>query len=385
VSRAPHSSKIPFNKPFIIGKEMHHISEAVSRYIHLAGDGWFTRKCQAWLEKHLTCRKVLLTHSCTAALDMSAILANIGPGDEVIMPSYGFVSTANAFVLRGAKPVFVDIRPDTLNIDENEIAKAVNKKTKAIVPIHYAGVGCDMHCIMQIARSHNLSVIEDAAQALLSKDGDRCLGTIGDLGTISFHETKNIISGEGGALLVNNEEMLERAEIIWHKGTDRARFLRGEVGKYTWLDLGSSFLPGELMAAFLYSQLQHVQTINARRRAIVKSYYKLLKPLENDKKLRLPGWKNFSQTNGHLFYIITKSREERSRLIEFLDAQGIQAVFHFIPLHSSPAGRRFGKAFGKLPVTEDISEKILRLPLYFEMTDNELRTVVTAIQNFYDD
>ena len=335
---------IPFNKPFIVGKELFYIAQAVIENRQIAGDGPFTKKCQAWLEKHLGSPKVLLTHSCTAALEMAALLCDIQPGDEIIMPSFTFVSSANAFVLRGGVPVFIDIRPDTLNIDEQLIEKSLTPRTKAIVPVHYAGVPCAMNEIIDIAARHQLFVIEDAAQALLSSYKGKHLGTIGDFGAISFHETKNIISGEGGALVLNRENYIERAEIIWEKGTNREQFFRGEVDKYTWTDIGSSYLPGELTAAFLYAQLEQAKQINARRAKIFNLYYELLEPFEDQGLIRLPQIEpTVGSHNGHLFYIITNTPETRARLIQYLKDSGVYAIFHYIPLHSSPAGIRFGK------------------------------------------
>ena len=375
---------IPFNHPFIVGKELFYIAQAVIENRQIAGDGGFTKKCQAWLEKHLGCRKVLLTHSCTAALEMAAILCDIQPGDEIIMPSFTFVSTANAFVLRGGIPVFVDIRPDTLNIDERLIDKAITPRTKAVVAVHYAGVPCAMDKIMDIAIRHQLFVIEDAAQALLSTYKGKHLGSIGDFGTLSFHETKNIISGEGGALLINKEQYIERAEIIWEKGTNRRQFFRGEVDKYTWTDIGSSYLPGELTAAFLYAQLEQAKQINARRAEIFNLYYELLRPLGAQGLIRLPEIDpTVSSHNGHLFYIITNTPEDRNRLLQHLKDSGIYAIFHYIPLHSSPAGRRYGKPGSQLTRTEDLSERLIRLPLFYEMTDADVERVVALIEKFF--
>lgn len=376
--------KIPFNKPLIIGKELDYITEAATKHIWLAGDGIFTRKCQNWLEQKLNCPKTLLTHSCTAALEMCAMLCNIMPGDEIIMPSYTFVSTANAFVLRGGIPVFLDIRPDTLNIDENRIEKAITEKTKAIVAVHYAGTACEMDKIMQIAQKHKLFVIEDAAQALLSTYKDRYLGTIGDLGTVSFHETKNIISGEGGALLINNRQYIERAEILREKGTNRTRFFRGEIDKYTWVDTGSSYLPSELTAAFLYAQLENADIIISRRCRLHALYRRLLSPLADKKALQIADTDAAHLTNnGHLFYILVKNREERTALIEHLKQNSIEAAFHYVPLHASPAGKRYARTAGPLTNTTVLSDRLLRLPLYFDMTDEQVETVVYRIQQFY--
>lgn len=375
--------KIPFNKPFIAGKELYYIAQSVLVESHLSGDGPFTKRCHSWLEERLGCPKALLTHSCTAALEMAAILCNIGPGDEVILPSFTFVSTANAFVLRGGVPVFVDIRPDTLNIDERLIEPALTKKTKAIVAVHYAGVPCDMDAILGIASRHGLLTVEDAAQALLSTYKGKYLGTLGHLGCLSFHETKNIISGEGGALLVNDERFIERAEIIREKGTDRSKFFRGEVDKYTWVDIGSSFLPSESIGAFLFAQLEQAERIIAVRRRLFERYMFLLRPLEEMGMLRLPVMGDDCASNGHLFYVITKSREERSGLIHYLKEKGINAVFHYVPLHSSPAGRKYGRAHGNLRVTDEMSERLLRLPMYYEMSDSDVDTVTGAVRSFY--
>ena len=377
--------KIPFNKPLIIGKELEYITEAATKNIWLAGDGAFTHKCQKWLEQRLKCPKVLLTHSCTAALEMCAILCNIRPGDEIIMPSYTFVSTANAFVLRGGIPVFLDIRPDTLNIDETLIESALTEKTKAIVAVHYAGAACEMDRIMKIARKHRLLVIEDAAQALLSTYKKKQLGTIGDLGTVSFHETKNIISGEGGALFINNKRFNDRSEILREKGTNRTRFFRGEIDKYTWVDTGSSYLPSELTAAFLYAQLENADRIIARRCKLHALYHRLLSPLAEKTDLEIAGRNTTGMTNnGHLFYILVKDRQERTALIRHLKQAGIEATFHYVPLHTSPAGRKFARTAGRLPNTVRLSERILRLPLYYDMTEAQVQKVVDRIQRFYE-
>lgn len=354
---------IPFNKPYMTGKELWNIAQAHARG-HLAGDGMFTRQCHAWLEARTGSRKALLTHSCTAALEMAAILADIGPGDEVIMPSYTFVSTANAFVLRGAVPVFVDIRPDTLNIDEHLIEAAVTDRTRAIVPVHYAGVGCDMEAIMAVAERHRLLVIEDAAQGIMGSYRDRSLGSIGHLGALSFHETKNIISGEGGALLINHPAYAERAEIIREKGTNRSQFFRGEVDKYTWVDIGSSFLPSELVAAFLLAQMDEADSITARRLSLWDSYHQELAGLEAAGQLRRPIVPRDCRHNAHMYYILLPDQSTRARLIDRLKACNIHSVFHYVPLHASPMGRRVGRAMGSMAVTEDISERLLRLPLW---------------------
>jgi dTDP-4-amino-4,6-dideoxygalactose transaminase len=375
--------KIPFNKPFIAGKELHYIAQAVMVESHLSGDGPFTRRCHEWLESKLGCARAFLTHSCTGALEMAAILFDVQPGDEVIVPSFTFVSTANAFVLRGAVPVFVDIRPGTLTIDEEKIRQAVTPKTRVVVPVHYAGMPCAMDEIMEIARSNDLWVVEDAAQALLSTYKERSLGSIGHLGCLSFHETKNIISGEGGAILVNDPRFIARAEIIREKGTDRSAFFRGEADKYTWVDIGSSFLPSEMIGAFLFAQLEQAEQIIATRRRLFDRYYHALRPLEEEGLVQLPLVENESVCNGHLFYIIIRSEEERGRLIQCLREKGILAVFHYVPLHSSPAGMKYGRTAGNMSVTDDISSRLLRLPLYYEMTDEDVDRVVVAVQEFY--
>jgi len=371
---------IPFNKPFIIGRELALIADAVAQG-HLSGDGAYTRLCHRWFEDKLGCRKALLTHSCTGALEMAAILCDIQPGDEIILPSYTFVSTANAFVLRGAVPVFVDIRPDTLNIDENLIESAITAKTKVIVPVHYAGVPCEMDTIMDIAQRHNLLVVEDAAQALLSTYKGRALGSIGHFGCLSFHETKNIISGEGGALLVNDARFAERAEIIREKGTNRSQFFRGEVDKYTWVDIGSSYLPSELVSAFLYAQLERADEIIAKRRGICTAYATQLAPLQQAGRLRIAEFDEHS--NGHLFYVLLDSLATRSSLIAHLKTQGIHPVFHYVPLHSSPAGRRYGREGSSMQVTNDLSERLLRLPLFYEMKADDIARVCAAIREFF--
>jgi dTDP-4-amino-4,6-dideoxygalactose transaminase len=371
---------IPFNKPFIIGRELSLIADAVSRG-HLSGDGHYTKLGNKWFEDKLHCRKALLTHSCTAALEMAAILCDLQPGDEVILPSYTFVSTANAFALRGAVPVFVDIRPDNLNIDETLIEAAITPKTRAIVPVHYAGVPCEMDTIMDIAKRHKLLVVEDAAQALLSTYKGKSLGSIGHFGCLSFHETKNIISGEGGALLINDERFVERAEIIREKGTNRSQFFRGEVDKYTWVDIGSSYLPSELVSAFLYAQLERADEITAQRCRICSAYAEQLAPLEQAGKLRLPRFD--ADSNGHMYYMLLDSLETRTALIAHLKAQGIHPVFHYVPLHSSPAGRKYGRVHGSMAVTDDLSERLLRLPLHYEMSDVDVARISGAIHAFF--
>ncbi len=354
---------VPFNKPYMTGKELYYIAEAHFNSM-LAGDGSFTKRCHRWLEETTGAQKALLTHSCTAALEMAAILANIQPGDEVIMPSYTFVSTANAFVLRGGVPVFVDIRPDTLNIDETKIEAAITHRTKAIVPVHYAGVACEMNVIMSIAQRHDLLVIEDAAQGIMSTYNGKPLGSIGHLGAYSFHETKNIISGEGGALLINDERFAGRAEIIREKGTNRSQFFRGKVDKYTWVDVGSSYLPGEVIAAFLWAQMEEAQSITERRLAVWDSYHMAMAPLEHDGLLRRPIIPLGCSHNAHMYYVLLPSLETRTKLIADLQLEGIYSVFHYVPLHSSPAGRLFGRVGSSMAVTDDVSDRLLRLPLW---------------------
>jgi dTDP-4-amino-4,6-dideoxygalactose transaminase len=358
--------KIPFNKPYMTGREIEYIRRAHANG-QLAGDGPFTQKCHKWLEKNTGARRALLTHSCTAALEMAALLLDIRPGDEVIMPSYTFVSTANAFVLRGAVPVFVDIRPDTLNIDETKIGEAITKKTKAIITVHYGGIGCEMDAIQGIARRRGLAVIEDAAQAIVSSYKGKPLGGIGQLGALSFHETKTLISGEGGALLVNDPRLVERAEIIREKGTDRSRFFRGQVDKYTWQDVGSSYLPGDLIAAFLLAQLEHARQIVERRMRIWREYHEQFDSLESEGKIRRPVVPSYCAHNAHLYYLLFKKPVHRTRFIEALRRKGIMTVFHYTTLHRSKAGRRFGRVSGSMRVTDRVSECLARLPLWLGM------------------
>jgi dTDP-4-amino-4,6-dideoxygalactose transaminase len=371
--------KIPFMRPHMTGKELWYIAKAHQNEM-LAGDGPFTAACSAWLERRTGTRRAMLTHSCTAALDMAAILAGVGAGDEVIMPSFTFVSTANAFVLRGGVPVFVDIRPDTLNIDERLIASAITPRTKAIVPVHYAGVGCEMDPILELARKRGLMVIEDAAQGVMSDYKGRPLGTMGALGAVSFHETKNIISGEGGALLVNDEKLVPRAEIVREKGTDRSRFFRGEIDKYTWVDIGSSFLPGEIIAAFLLAQLEEADAITARRLELWQTYHRRMEPLERAGRLRRPVIPQDCRHNAHMYYVLLPSHAQRTRLIERLRELEIMSVFHYIPLHSSPAGRRFGRAATPMPNTDALSERLLRLPLWLGLETEVIERVAETIE-----
>jgi dTDP-4-amino-4,6-dideoxygalactose transaminase len=362
------------------GKELFYIAEAHFNG-KLAGDGPFTKRCHAWLEERSGAKKALLTHSCTAALEMSALLLGIQPGDEVIMPSYTFVSTANAFVLRGGVPVFVDIREDTLNLDERLIEAAITSRTKAIVPVHYAGVACEMDAIMDIARRHGLKVVEDAAQGVMSTYKGRTLGSIGDLGAYSFHETKNVISGEGGALLVNDPQLALRAEIIREKGTDRSRFFRGEVDKYTWQEVGSSFLPGELVAAFLWAQLEEAQRITMGRLALWERYHQALAPLEERGVLRRPVVPAECHHNAHMYYVLLRAESNRQAVLETLKSSGINAVFHYVPLHSSPAGRHYGREHGGLPVTDSQAERLIRLPLWLDLTTVQQDRVIELIFN----
>ncbi|MEO8839530.1 MAG: dTDP-4-amino-4,6-dideoxygalactose transaminase [Herbaspirillum sp.] len=354
---------IPFNRPYMTGQELEHIAQAHSNG-HLSGDGPYTKRCNAWLEQRTHASKAMLTNSCTAALEMSALLLDLVPGDEVIMPSYTFVSTANAFVLRGAVPVFVDIRPDTLNLDERLIEAAITPNTKAICVVHYAGVACEMDAIMEIASRHNLWVVEDAAQALMSSYQGRPLGTIGDLGAISFHETKNIICGEGGALLCRDSAFAERAEIIREKGTNRSRFFRGQVDKYTWVEMGSSFLPGEISAAFLDAQMTAADDITARRMALWNHYHAWALPHEEAGRLRRPIIPTHCTHNAHMYYLLLPSIEKRTAFINVMKEKGVQTVFHYIPLHSSPAGIRYGRTSGSLQVTDHVANCLVRMPLW---------------------
>lgn len=372
------NNQIPFNWPYMTGKELEYISKAHAQG-KLAGDGPFTVKCQEWIEEKTGCQKALLTHSCTAALEMAALLLDINPGDEVIIPSYTFVSTANAFALRGAVPVFVDIRDDTLNIDERLIDEAITERTKAIVPVHYAGVACEMDKIMEIANRHKLVVIEDAAQGVMASYDDKPLGVIGHIGAFSFHETKNVISGEGGAILISSQDLVARAEVIREKGTDRSRFFRGEVDKYTWQDIGSSFLPGELTAAFLFAQLEEAEMITTERLKIWSNYHKLLEPLEGEGRLRRPSIPDRCVHNGHMYYVVLAPEIERKSVLANLQGKNIWAVSHYVPLHSSPAGRRFGRVAGKMTVTDHAGESLVRLPLWVGLTESAQEKIVHAL------
>ncbi len=373
--------KIPFNRPTIAGKELHYIAQAI-HCGYSAGDAGFTKKCHALLEEVLGVPKVLLTTSCTDALEMSALLLNIQPGDEVIVPDFTFVSTANAYVLRGARPVFADIRPDTLNIDERQLERLITPRTRAIVPVHYAGVGCEMDSICEIAASHNIAVVEDNAHGLFGTYKGRYLGTFGAFGTQSFHETKNFSCGEGGALLVNEPRYIQRAEIIREKGTNRSRFLRGEIDKYTWVDVGSSHLPSDILAAFLYAQLEIREEIQARRQQVWDYYYEQLQHWATAFGVGLPIVPAHCQQTYHMFYLLLPSLEIRQALIDHLKARGIYSVFHYLPLHLSDMGRRFGGRPGDCPVTEDISDRLLRLPFYNDLTRENQARVVTAITEF---
>lgn len=375
--------KIQFNRPYMTGKELYYIAEAKFGNI-LAGDGPFTKRCHEWLERKSGCDKALLTHSCTAALEMAALLLDITPGDEVIMPSYTFVSTANAFVLRGGVPVFVDIREDTLNLDESLIEAAITPRTRAIVPVHYAGVACDMDSIMTLANRHGLKVVEDAAQGVMASYKGRMLGSIGDLGAYSFHETKNVISGEGGALLVNDPALAVRAEIIREKGTDRSRFFRGEVDKYTWQEVGSSFLPGDLIAAFLWAQLEEAQSITSERLAIWQRYHELLAPFEDKGVLRRPIVPADCQHNAHMYYVLLAPEIDRQKVLFELKKNDINSVFHYVPLHSSPAGQRYGRAHGELEVTVRQSERLVRLPLWLGLAPAQQERIVEVLINALD-
>lgn len=360
---------IPFNKPFMTGRELAYIAQAHTNG-HLSGDGQFTKRSHAWMQERLQASHALLTHSCTAALEMAALLLDLEPGDEVILPSYTFVSTASAFALRGAVPVFVDIRPDTLNIDESLIQAAITPKTKAICVVHYAGVACEMDTILDIANQHGLAVIEDAAQGIMSTYKGRPLGTIGDLGTLSFHETKNIISGEGGALLCRDARFGERAEVLREKGTNRSRFFRGQVDKYTWVDVGSSFLPGEITAAFLCAQLEEAERINARRLSIWNQYHEWAQLHEEEGRLLRPTVPHDCEHNAHMYYMLLPTLEDRTNFITAMREKGIQTVFHYIPLHASPAGQRVGRSHGDLSITNNVSDRLVRMPLWLGVEDH---------------
>lgn len=373
---------ISFNVPPYVGKEKEYVSQAIDNH-KICGDGEFTKKCSKWIEERTGTEKALLTTSCTHATEMAALLCDIQPGDEIIMPSYTFVSTADAFVLRGAKVVFVDIRPDTMNIDEKKIEAAITKKTKAIVSVHYAGVSCEMDTIMDIARRHNLCVIEDAAQGVMSKYKGKALGTIGDFGCYSFHETKNYSMGEGGALLIKNADMIESAEILREKGTNRSKFFRGQIDKYTWVNYGSSYLPSELNAAYLWAELEEADKVNENRLASWNHYYEGLSELSEQGKIDLPVVPEGCEHNAHMFYIKAKDLEERTRLISFMKEQGVGCVFHYIPLHSAPAGRKFGRFYGEDVYTTRESERLMRLPMYYGLEAEQIDYVIEKIKEFY--
>lgn len=387
MAKSPDSHKavthIPFNLPHMTGKELFYIADA---HFHgkLAGDGPYTRRCHDFLEKQCQCKTALLTHSCTAALEMQSMLIGISAGDEVIMPSFTFVSTANAVVLRGGRPVFVDIRSDTLNIDEKLIEDAITPQTRAIAPVHYAGVACEMNTIMDIAQKHNLKVIEDAAQGFMATYHGKPLGSIGHLGALSFHETKNVISGEGGALLVNDGQYSQLAEIIREKGTDRSRFFRGEIDKYTWQEAGSSYLPGELIAAFLWAQLEEAQSITRKRLHWWNRYNEALAPLEQRGLLRRPIIPECCEHNAHMYYIIVAKDINRQKVLDGLKQNGIFAVFHYVPLHSAPAGKRFGRVHGSLEQTQDLSARLIRLPLYHDLDEQTQDTVIATLTNLLE-
>jgi dTDP-4-amino-4,6-dideoxygalactose transaminase len=373
---------ITFNIAPFVGSEFKYMQEAISSH-KICGDGPFTKKCNAWLEKRFEANKVLLTTSGSSALDMAAFLCNIEPGDEVILPSFTFSSTANAFVLAGAKLVFVDIRPDTMNIDETKIEAAITEKTKVICPVHYAGVACEMDTIMDIAKKHNLLVVEDAAQGVMSSYKGKALGTIGDFGCYSFHETKNYSMGEGGAIVINREDVMEKAEILREKGTNRSKFFRGQIDKYTWVDFGDSFLPSELNAAYLWAQLEKADIINENRLKVWNMYYEGLKPLESAGKIELPHLPDGCEHNAHMFYIKLKNMEERTNFITFMKEREVLCVFHYIPLHSAPAGYKFGRFNGEDLYTTSESERLVRLPIYYQISDNDVKHIIESINAFF--
>ena len=375
---------ICFNVPPYTGKEIDYIKKAVENH-KICGDGEFTKKDSEWIENKTGTSKCLLTTSCTHATEMAALLLDIKPGDEVIMPSYTFVSTADAFVLRGATPVFIDIRPDTMNIDENLIEDAITDKTRAIVPVHYAGVGCEMDKIMDIAKRHNLKVVEDAAQGIMASYKGKPLGTFGDFGAFSFHETKNFSMGEGGALLIRDKENIERAEIFREKGTDRSKFFRGQVDKYRWQDFGSSYLPSELNAAYLYAQLEEAEKIQNARMARWNQYHEKLSPLAEQGRIQLPFIPDYCEHNAHMFYIKTKDMAERTDLINYMKSKDVFTVFHYVPLHSAPAGLKYGRFHGEDKYTTKESERLLRLPMYYSLTPDDCEYVADQVLNFYAD
>ena len=374
--------RIPFNKPSVVGSELIYVGQAIAGG-HSSGDGPFTRRAESLLQQQFGAGRVLMTTSCTAALEMAALLCDLHPGDEVIVPSYTFVSTANAAVLRGATPVFVDIRPDTLNIDERLVEAAVTPRTRAIFPIHYAGVSCEMDAIMAIAQRHNLLVVEDAAQGAYAKYKDQWLGTIGHVGCYSFHETKNFSCGEGGALVINARHLEKRAEILRDKGTNRSQFLRGQIDKYTWVDIGSSYVPSDMLAAFLVGQLEYMEAITARRGQIYNGYASILAPLIDAGLIQAPCIPQHCTPNYHMFYLLTADIEERTALIAHLRRAGVLAVFHYVPLHSSPFARNLGSPQADLPITDDASSRLVRLPMYYDLRDHEVKEVAEAVLNFY--
>ena len=373
---------VPFNKPLITHRELECIGEAIANG-QLSGDGAFTKRCQAWMESQIGCYNALLTHSCTAALEMAALLIDLQPGDEVIMPSYTFVSTANAFVLRGAVPVFVDIRPDTLNLDETKVEAAITDRTKAIAPVHYAGVSCEMDRLTAIAEAHKLFIIEDAAQAIQSRYKGNPVGSMGHLAALSFHQTKNIVSGEGGALLINDPRLVDRAEIIREKGTNRSQYFRGEVDKYTWVDIGSSFLPSDILAALLWAQFEQADYIQQCRHDIWQYYHESFAELEAQQIVRRPIIPADCQHNAHIYYLLLQDLETRTALLAYLKSRGVQATFHYVPLHSAPAGLQYGRVSGSMEFTDDLSDRLLRLPLGAGTTPSEAAYVVSVVNNFF--
>jgi len=373
---------IIFNVPVQAPKTLEYISDTFSEK-HVSGDGKYTKLCHAWFNNKLKCKQSLLVHSGTAALELASIIADFQPGDEVIMPSYTFCSTANAFVLQGAVPVFVDIRPDTLNLDENKIEEAITSKTKAIVPVHYAGVACEMDTIMNIAKKHHLLVIEDAAQAFDSFYKGQPLGSIGDMGCFSFHETKNIMSGEGGLFVTNNPNFAERAEIIREKGTNRSKFFRGQVDKYTWVDKGSSYLPSDILAAYLYSVLEEADNIQQKRQKIWNTYHNAFSSLEKAGKIRLPIIPKECSNNAHMFYMLLPTLEDRTAFITHMKEHDVYTPFHYVPLHSSPAGQKYCRTHGQLHITDNVSQTLVRLPLFFDLTDQELNKIIESVLDFW--
>ena len=375
--------KIPFNKPFIVGKELYYVAQSVLQQ-QISGDGPYTKKVQQLLQERFDAPQILLTNSCTAALELAAILSDVGEGDEVILPSFTFTSTANAFLLRGARLVFVDCRPDTMNLDESLVEKAITERTRVIVPVHYAGIACEMDRILELAQAHRLLVVEDAAQGVNAKYKGKYLGTLGDIGAYSFHETKNFICGEGGAIVLNKRNFIERAEIVREKGTNRSRFFRGQVDKYSWVDVGSSLLMSDILAAFLYAQLENMELITARRRRIHELYTSMLRPLETRGLVSLPVVPPGCEPNYHIFFVILNSLAERTRLIEHLKANGILAVFHYVPLHTSQMGQSMGYREGMLPVTERLSDRLLRLPVYYGMEEDDVAFVARSVLQFFE-